>query len=256
MTGSAGDSITILGIRVDDVTYAETLDLIASYIAARAPRQIATINPEFIMAAQEDEEFREILDRSALNLPDGSGVVWAARRLGCPLRERVAGSDVIGLIAERAGRDGWRVFLLGAAEGVAQSAADMLSSRYPGFSCAGAYSGSPRAEEEAAIVERVCAARPDVLLVAYGAPAQDKWIARNLAKLSVPVCMGVGGAFDFIAGVTRRAPPWLQRLGLEWLHRLIHQPRRWRRMLALPRFVWRVWTSTAASSPAPPAQRS
>ena len=248
--------MAILGIRVDDVTCAEALDLIASYIAARAPRQITTVNTEFIMAAQKDQEFREILDRSALNLPDSSGVVWAARRLGRPLRERVAGSDIISLIAGRASRDGWRVFLLGAAEGVAQRAADALSARYPGFSCAGAYSGSPRAEEEAAIVERIRAARPDVLLVAYGAPAQDKWIARNLAKLDVPVCMGVGGAFDFIAGVTRRAPVWMQRLGLEWLHRLIRQPWRWRRMSALPRFVWRVWRSTAPASPAPPAQRS
>ncbi len=235
------NSINLLGIRVDDVTTDETLELVASYIAARTPRQIATVNPEFIMAAQQDAAFRDVLDHTALNLPDGVGVLWAARRFGRRLRERVAGADLVNRIAQRAGREGWRVYLLGAAEGVAQKASEMWQSRYPGLAIVGAFSGSPRRDEEDAIVERIRAAAPDMLLVAYGAPAQDKWIARNLARLNVPVCIGVGGALDFVAGVTRRAPPWAQRLGLEWLHRLILQPWRWRRMLALPRFVWRVW---------------
>lgn len=235
------NSIHILDVRVDDVNHDETLDLIASYITARAPHQIATVNPEFLMAAQADAAFCDVLNHTALNLPDGIGVIWAARRLGHPLRERVAGSDLVDRIAQRASRDGWRVYLLGAAEGVAQKAADALKSRYPGFNCVGTYSGSPRVADEDAIVERVCTAAPDVLLVAYGAPAQDEWIARNLSKLNVPACLGVGGALDFTAGVARRAPLWMRRIGLEWLHRLIDQPWRWRRMLALPKFVWRVW---------------
>ncbi len=234
-------SLNILGVRVDDVTTGETLDFIAAAIAARTPRQLATVNPEFIMAAQTDVAFRAVLDQCALNLPDGIGVIWASRRLGYPLRERVAGSDLVERMAGRASREGWRVYLLGAAEGVAQKAAEVLVSRYPGFNCVGTHSGSPRGEEEGTIVQRVRAAAPDVLLVAYGAPTQDKWIARNLSRLDVPVCMGVGGALDFVAGVTRRAPRWMRRLGLEWLHRLIRQPWRWRRMLALPRFAWRVW---------------
>ncbi len=246
------NSVSILGVRADDVTYAETLDLVAAYITARAPRQVATVNPEFIVAAQSDAAFRDILSHTALNLPDGIGVLWAARRLGHPLRERVAGVDVTERIAQRAGREGWKIFLLGAAEGVAHRVAEAWRTRYPGISLVGAYAGSPRAEEEEAIVERIRAAQPDVLFVAYGAPAQDKWIARNLRRLGVPVCMGVGGAFDFIAGVTRRAPRWMQRLGLEWLHRLIRQPWRWRRMLALPRFAWQV----RASRPAPPGRKS
>jgi N-acetylglucosaminyldiphosphoundecaprenol N-acetyl-beta-D-mannosaminyltransferase len=246
------NSVGVLGVRVDDVTYAEALDLIAAYITARAPRQIATVNPEFIVAAQTDAAFRDILNRTALNLPDGIGVLWAARRLGHPLRERVAGVDVVEQIAQRASQEGWRVFLLGAAEGVARKVAEVWQARYPNIAIAGAFSGSPRSGEEEAIVERIRAARPDVLFVAYGAPAQDKWIARNLLRLNVPACMGVGGAFDFIAGVTRRAPRWMQRLGLEWLHRLIRQPWRWRRMLALPRFAWQV----RASRPAPPGRKS
>jgi len=246
------NSVSILGVRVDDVTYAETLDLVAAYVAARAPRQVATVNPEFIVAAQSDAVFRDILNRAALNLPDGVGVLWAARRLGQPLRERVAGVDVTERIAQRASREGWRIFLLGAAEGVAQRVAEAWRARYPGIDLVGAYAGSPRAEEEEAIVGRIRMAQPDVLFVAYGAPAQDKWIARNLQRLGVPVCIGVGGAFDFIAGVTRRAPRLMQRLGLEWLHRLIRQPWRWRRMLALPRFAWQV----RASRPAPPGRKS
>ena len=239
--GIAVSPVEILGIRVDDVTFDETMDLVAAFIKVRFPRQIATVNSEFIMAAQKDVEFRNVLNSTALNLPDGIGVMWAARRLGHRLRERVAGSDLVELIAQRAAQDGWRLHLLGAAEGVAQTAADVWRSRYPSLNVVGTYGGSPRSEEETSIVERIRAAAPDVLFVAYGAPAQDKWIARNLAQLNVPVCMGVGGALDFVAGVTRRAPRWMRRLGLEWLHRLMRQPWRWRRMLVLPRFVWRVW---------------
>jgi N-acetylglucosaminyldiphosphoundecaprenol N-acetyl-beta-D-mannosaminyltransferase len=244
-------SVTILGTRINDVTDDETIEFIASAIEARYfCRQLATVNVEFIMAAQDNAEFRDVLNSTALNLPDSAGVTWAARRLGRPLRQRVAGVDTVERIAQRAAQDGWKIYLLGAAEGVAQQAADVLRSRYPGINIVGTYGGSPRVEEEEAIVERIRAAEPDVLFVAYGAPAQDKWIARNLSRLGVPVCMGVGGALDYIAGVTQRAPRWMRRIGLEWLHRLIRQPWRWRRMLVLPRFVWKVLT--ASPRPEPP----
>ncbi|HEY4688107.1 MAG TPA: WecB/TagA/CpsF family glycosyltransferase [Anaerolineae bacterium] len=235
------NSITILGVRVDDVSPGETLELIESFIAQRALHQIATVNVEFIMAAQDDPEFRDTLNATALNVPDSIGVMWAARRLGRPLRERVAGSDLVGWIAQRASRERWKLYLLGAAEGIAQKAADVWQSRYPGINIVGTFSGSARREEEASIVERIRDAAPDILFVAYGAPTQDLWIARNIEKMGVPVCVGVGGALDFVAGVTQRAPRWVRRVGLEWLHRLIRQPWRWRRMLALPRFVWKVW---------------
>jgi N-acetylglucosaminyldiphosphoundecaprenol N-acetyl-beta-D-mannosaminyltransferase len=134
------------------------------------------------------------------------------------------------LIAEAAARRGWRLFFLGAAEGVAQRAADRLTARYPGLTMAGVFAGSPRRADEAKQVAMIQAAGTDVLLVAYGAPAQDYWIARNRARLGVPVSIGVGGAFDFLAGAARRAPRWVQRLGLEWLHRLYRQPWRARRI--------------------------
>jgi N-acetylglucosaminyldiphosphoundecaprenol N-acetyl-beta-D-mannosaminyltransferase len=225
-------SVSILGVRVDAVTMPQTLGWIEAAVAARQPRQICTANPEFIMAAQRDPEFRAVLNQADLVLPDGVGLLWAARRLGARLPERVAGSDLIYRLAELAGQRGWRVYFLGAGEGVAQAAAQRLQGLNPGLVVAGSFAGDPGPASADALVAGVQAARPDVLLVAYGAPAQDKWIAQHRARLGVPVSIGVGGSFDFVAGVARRAPVWMQRLGLEWLHRLWRQPWRARRIVS------------------------
>lgn len=231
------ESIRILGVRVDNVTTDETLSLIERYVAERRPHQIATVNPEFAIEAQHNAEFRLVLEETALALPDGVGLLWASRLLGSPLRERVTGSDILPLIAHLCEMRGYRVYLLGAAPGVAERAAAVLKQHNPGLRIVGTYAGSPDPSEEDDVVARVVAASPDLLFVAYGAPRQDLWIHRNLERLRVPVCMGVGGAFDFIAGVRPRAPVWMRRMGLEWLHRLWQQPWRWRRMLALPVFA-------------------
>jgi N-acetylglucosaminyldiphosphoundecaprenol N-acetyl-beta-D-mannosaminyltransferase len=223
--------ISILGVHIHAVTTAQTLAWLAAAVSARTPRQICTANPEFVMAAQHDAVFREVLNAADLVLPDGVGLLWAARWQGSRLPERVAGSDLIYRIAELAGQHGWRLYFLGAAEGVAERAAARLQALYPGWRLAGALAGSPHPAEAEAIVADIQQARPDVLMVAYGAPAQDLWIARHRAKLNVPVSLGVGGAFVFVAGVAERAPSWMQRLGLEWLHRLVRQPWRWRRIL-------------------------
>ncbi len=233
-------TLSILGVPVHDVTTEETLALIDQFVREKTPHQICTVNTEFIMAARQDGEFMRILNHSALNLPDSIGVVWAARRLGHPLRERVAGSDLVALIADRAQTTGWRIFLLGAAEGVAEQAASILRDRYPKTNIAGTYAGSPQPEEEAGIAAQIWKSQADLLLVAYGAPRQDKWIDRNIERAGVAVAIGIGGSLDFIAGTQKRAPRWMQSLGLEWLYRLIREPWRWRRQLALPRFVWQV----------------
>lgn len=229
--------LRILGITVHILTFANLLDQIGQWIGDSSPRQICTVNPEFMIIAQHDLNFFSILNRADLCIPDGGGLLWAARQLGYSLPERVTGSDGVPLIAERATQDGWRLFLLGAAPGIAEKTAVILCQRYPGLQIAGTYAGSPAAAEEDAIVALINASHADILFVAYGAPNQDKWIARNLPRLQVSVAMGVGGSFDFIAGITRRAPLWMRRAGLEWLYRLIRQPWRWRRMLRLPRFV-------------------
>ena len=233
----AHESIALLGVRVSNVDVPESLTIIEGLIESDTPHQVVTVNTEFVMAAQTDADFKAIINATALALPDGVGILWAARFLGHPLKKRVTGVDTVQRVAELAARKGYRLFLLGAAEGVADLCAQRLSNQYPNLQIVGTYSGSPAVEEEDGILALVKQAKPDILFVAYGAPQQDKWIARNLARLGVPLAMGVGGAFDFIAGAAVRAPRWMQRLGLEWLHRLYREPWRWRRMLALPRFV-------------------
>jgi N-acetylglucosaminyldiphosphoundecaprenol N-acetyl-beta-D-mannosaminyltransferase len=232
--------VTILGVRVDNVTCEEALTLMTEYVSSGEAHQVVTVNAEFIMAARADAHFAQILRVAHLTLPDGQGLVWAARILGTPLKERVTGVDTLIRMAALAAEKGYRIYLLGAADGVAQAAAGQLRHRFPNLLVVGTYPGSPAPESEQEILNLVWEARPDILFVAYGAPQQEKWIHRNLTRLGVPVAMGVGGAFDFISGRARRAPQWLQRLGLEWLHRLFCEPWRWRRMLALPRFGWLV----------------
>ena len=230
-------SWSLLGVRVDDVTYEEALEQVERCIQSGSLCQIATVNVEFIMEARHNPAFRHALAEARLCVPDSVGVAWALRRSGRRLRERVAGVDLVERIAARAPEEGWRIFFLGAVPGVAERAASVLAERYPGLEIAGCYAGSPQPEDETAIVQRIQTSRPDVLLVAYGAPRQDLWIARNQARIGVAVAMGVGGSFDYIAGVTRRAPAWVRRAGLEWLHRLIRQPWRLRRQMVIPRFV-------------------
>ena len=230
-------ALRILGIPIHDVTLDEAVEQAAVWVREGGAHQIATVNPEFVMAARRDPAFRAVLEGADLCLPDGVGITLAARYLGRPLRERVAGVDLVEALAARAAREGWRLFLLGAAPGVADRVASVLTARYPGLTVAGTHAGSPRREEEEDIVRRVRDARSDILLVAYGAPAQDLWLARNLARTGAKVGVGVGGAFDYIAGVVPRAPRWMRRAGLEWLYRLIRQPWRWRRQRVLPLYA-------------------
>lgn len=227
----------VLGVPIHDVTYDEALEWMAAWVVQGGAHQLATVNPEFVMAARRDAAFRAVLEQADLCLPDGVGITLAARYMGRPLRERVAGVDLVERLAARAAQTGWRLFFLGAAPGVAERAAEVLCARNPGLVVCGTFAGSPATEEEAHIVRRVQAARADVVLVAYGAPAQDVWIARNLACTGAAVGIGVGGVFDYVSGAVPRAPAWARRLGLEWLVRLVRQPWRWRRQLALPHFV-------------------
>ncbi len=219
---------------------AQAVDGIVAAAAADSCRQIVTVNPEFIMAARRDPAFAAVLNNADLAVPDGIGLIWASRWRGRPLPERVAGVDLVERVAAVAARRGLPVYLLGAQAGVAAAAADVLVARYPGLIVAGTYAASPAPDEDEAIVARINQAQASILFVAYGAPRQELWIQRNREHLKLGVAVGVGGAFDFISGRSHRAPRWMQRLGLEWLHRLYHEPWRWRRMLALPRFVWAV----------------
>jgi N-acetylglucosaminyldiphosphoundecaprenol N-acetyl-beta-D-mannosaminyltransferase len=230
-------SLEILGVRVDDATYADLLSKVDEFIGTGQTHQVITVNTEMLVAAHDDPDLARVLNSGDLNVADGVGVLLASRLLGCPLQERVTGSDGIYALAGHSARHGYRVFFLGAAPGVAGRAAQVLQAAYPRLQVAGTYAGSPQPEDCEDVISRVRAAAPDLLLVAYGVPAEERWIATHRARLGVPVMIGVGGTFDFVAGVTRRAPPWMRTIGLEWLHRLSREPWRWRRQLALPRFV-------------------
>lgn len=241
MTPATVSPVTILGVAVERHTYATLLDQLAEWISIQAPlQQICTVNPEFFVIAQQRPDFYVLL-QEATCVADGVGIVLAARLVGGHFPERVTGSDALGHIASRAAKNNWRLFLLGAAPGVAEQTAAVLLERYPGLQIAGTFSGSPAPEDADDIIRQINASNADVLFVAYGAPQQDLWIARHRERLQVHVALGVGGAFDYTAGIVPRAPGWMRRVGLEWLYRLLRQPSRWRRMLRLPVFMWMVW---------------
>ncbi len=229
--------VSILGIPVHPVTMSQALAIVEHYFDDGAAHYVAPVNPELVMAARRNKKFREALRRASLVLPDGIGIVLGARFAGSSIPERVTGVDTTEALAELAARKGYPVFFLGAAPGVAARAAQRLKEEHPGLIVAGTHAGSPSTEDEEEILALIRRARPAILLVAYGAPNQELWIDRNLKRLGVPVVVSVGGTFDFLAGVKPRAPKIVQRAGLEWLFRLMREPTRWRRMLALPRFA-------------------
>jgi N-acetylglucosaminyldiphosphoundecaprenol N-acetyl-beta-D-mannosaminyltransferase len=229
---------SVLGVAVDDVTLAEAVDLVDRYLAAGTPHQIVTPNPEMVMRARRDPHFRAVLNAADLAIPDGVGLLWATRCQGRGLRAVVPGSALVHPMAARSAARGERWFLLGAAPGIAAAAGHRLAATYPGLTIAGSASLSPQpADDEAARAAIQAAAPVDVLLVAYGAPGQELWMHRNQPSLGIPVAMGVGGTFNFLAGISPVPPAWAGRLGLIWLYRLLTEPWRWRRQRALLPFA-------------------
>lgn len=226
----APQRIQILGIPVDAVTAREAAARIRTFLTDGKQHQVATPNPEMLVEASRNPEFAGVLRAADLSLADGAGLLWAARKLGTPLPERVTGTDMVALICGQPGVG--PVFFLGAQPGVAAKAATELRRQYPTMQFAGAHAGSPRPEDENGIIGRINASRATILFVAYGSPAQEMWIRKNLAAMpEVKVAMGVGGAFDFHAGIQKRAPRMLRDAGLEWAWRLVRQPWRYRRIL-------------------------
>jgi N-acetylglucosaminyldiphosphoundecaprenol N-acetyl-beta-D-mannosaminyltransferase len=235
MTGR--DTIEVLGVKVHKLTLSDAIAHLAALAKDTRPHMVITLNTEMVMLAQRDPAFRVVLNSASLLIPDTVGLLWASKVLGVSLPERIPGADLVEHFAKYASAGTIRFYFLGAAPGIAEQAASILRRRYPGFTTVGSFSGSPHPRDESEICDRIRAVSPDVLLVAYKVPEQEFWISRNLMRLNVPVVINTGGTFDFIVGLTRRAPAWVRASGLEWLFRLLCQPWRWRRMLALPRFV-------------------
>jgi len=238
----------ILGVKIDNLTIAETLQKIEVFLRDGQQHYLVTPNPEFLVEAQKDEEFKRILNQADLAVPDGMGLVLAARFLGQPLKQRITGTDLMEEICQRAAQKKWPVFLLGGRQGVAEKARDNLRERYQGLEI--------KVNSRSDLFDttflnpigfkKVVSKRSDlgsaILFVALGAPKQEKWIVENLKLMpSVKLVMGVGGAFDFMAGRARRAPKFLRAIGLEWLWRLFCQPRRIIRIFkAVVVFPWLV----------------
>lgn len=251
--------VNILGIPIDVITKDELLsDIFHEQVKQR---HIITVNPEMILAAQQDEEFKKILQEAHINTADGTGILWAAntendsvlisilkliallfKKPKNPIPELIKGSDLTLDIMKIAKEKGTRIFLLGAQPNVAELTKNELEKQYHGIQIVGTHAGTPSQYEEERIKDIINDTEPDMLLVAYGAPAQEKWITRNLHKMpTVKTAIGVGGTFDYISKSIRRAPEWLQQLGLEWLYRLMQEPKRWRRIVnAVVIFPYRI----------------
>jgi N-acetylglucosaminyldiphosphoundecaprenol N-acetyl-beta-D-mannosaminyltransferase len=230
-------------VRVDCLDMDAALDRIAQLVDGGGHHLVATVNPEFVMRARADSEFARVLESADLCLADGSGVVWAARRQGCTMREPVTGVDLIPRLAAMCARRHFRLFLLGAEPGVAADLAVRLCTEQPDLEVE-AHPGSPDPSADAETLDLIQRHKPHVLLVAYGHPTQELWIDRMSDRLGVAVAIGVGGAFDYLTGRVPRAPAWMRRAGLEWLYRLARQPWRIRRMAVLPLYALRVLRST------------
>lgn len=227
----------ILGCNIDILNSRQALEKISSIISAKKGGLVITLNAEIAVQAQANDTLRKVINSADLVTPDGIGVIWGGRQLGYDFPERVTGIDLMISLCRKAAEMGWKIFLLGAAPGVAEAAAQSLVERFPGLVIAGCRNGYFQEHESCSIARDIAALQPDILFVALGAPKQELWIKEQQDILRIPLCMGVGGSFDVIAGVKNRAPGWAIRLNLEWLYRLMAEPSRWKRQLALPRYI-------------------
>lgn len=233
-------TVYVLGVPVDSVTMEEAVSRVTGFIAEEGVHTVYTPNAEIMMAAQRDAQLKDILKSADLLVADGAGVVLASRLLGRSVPEKVSGFDLIVRCFGALSQKHTRFFLLGSKKGVAEAAAQNIERDYPGIGIAGCMDGYFSEAEEEGIIDRINASKTDILLVALGAPRQEKWIDRNKGRLNVKVCIGVGGSLDVLSGKTELAPDFFRRNGLEWLFRLYKEPRRAKRMLDLPRFMVKV----------------
>jgi N-acetylglucosaminyldiphosphoundecaprenol N-acetyl-beta-D-mannosaminyltransferase len=257
----------LLGAPVDDVTIAEAVERIVEMVEVGRTtgrvHQVATVNVDFLVNAAHDPRLLGVLQRTDLAIPDGMPIIWGSRLVGTPLRQRTTGVDLLPALVERAATANFRVCLFGAAPGIAARAAELLSRQHPGAEVVGleAPKVAPDGTMDESAVEWIRSARPDVVGVALGNPKQEWWIARHGPALGAPVLIGIGGTLDFLTGVTRRAPDWMQRAGLEWLHRAASEPRRLVRRYArdfvvfAPRLLAQAWRGRRRVAMVLPAAR-
>ena len=234
------ETVSIYGIPFSKLTMKETVSWLTDAITERRGVQVITANPIMVMAALENDKIMRIMKQADMIVPDGSGIVWAANYAGSPLTERVTGFDLLHELMRVGEQHRWRVYMLGSAPEVIQAAKERLKQQYPDVDIVGARDGFFTAAEDEQVVQEIQAIAPDILFVARGADTQEPWIAQYRDRLNASLMMGVGGSFDVISGRLQRAPVWMQKTKLEWLYRLMKEPTRYKRMLALPKFAWKV----------------
>lgn len=237
-------SAQLYGVSISKWGMDETVSYLQQHIESgekRRPHQVVTINPIMMMAGLENEQFMSVLRSAELVIPDGIGVVIASRFVRDPIPQRVAGIDLMQKLLRLGSRRRYRVYFLGSTEDVVEEVVRQVNRRYPGVQIAGYHHGFFGEEEDKQRVQEIRESNPDILFVARGLDTQEPWIGRYKKQLDVPVMMGVGGSFDVMAGKVKRAPVLFQKTGMEWFYRLMKEPSRYKRMLALPKFMWKVY---------------
>lgn len=224
-----------MGVGFDDLTRDGAVALCKNLIEEHRSAYMVTPNPEIVMASWDDPALREAISNADLVIPDGIGVIKAAKILGTPLKERLPGIEIGEAILQYAAQSGKKVFLLGAKPGVADLAADRMREMFPGIDICGVNDGYFK--DDAAVIEKINAAKPDFLMVCLGFPKQEMWMAQNASKLDVGLMAGLGGSLDVFAGTVLRAPEKWQRMNAEWLYRCIKEPWRFKRIARLPLFI-------------------
>ncbi len=230
--------INIMGVNFDSVTMAEAIAHAEAMLNAEGASYVVTPNSEIVYEAMHSEELCSLLNHAELVLPDGAGVILASRILKTPLKEKVAGVDFADNLLSLLAKTGKSVFLLGSKPGVAELAAENMKQKHPGLTICGMADGYFK--EEAPVIETINCSGADVLFVCLGAPKQERFMAEHQEELKVRMMIGLGGSLDAFAGTVKRAPKWMIACSLEWLYRLIKEPKRFKRMLRLPKFIWAV----------------
>jgi len=242
----ASDKVTLFGIPIDNLNMTEVLDRIEAMVKDGGIHQHVVVNVDKLVKMDTNPSLRQTVLDCDLITVDGQPVIWASRLFGCPIKERVTGVDLFDALMGRCAERGLHPYLLGARQEIVSKAVDVLKARYPRLEFAGWRNGYWKPEEEAGVVDEIKRVKPDVLCMAVGSPKQELFLGKWKKEMAVPFVMGVGGSFDVTAGVLKRAPKWVQRVGMEWLYRLAQEPRRlWRRYLrddmGFFRLVWREW---------------
>lgn len=232
-----GSRVPVLGVPIDLLTMKEAVARIEQLIAARTPSLVVTADASSLVIAQDNPEFKKLMLQAAMVTPDGSGIIWALRKLGIRNAQRVSGVDLVGQMCARSADKGYRIFFLGAEPGVAELAAEKLRLKYPGCNIVGTRHGYFPADSDQLVAQEIAAFKPDLLFVAMGMPRQEQFVEATKAIIQAPVSMGVGGSFDVFSGKAKRAPRFIQRIWLEWLWRLIQNPKKMSKVKVLPRFA-------------------